>query len=115
MKHYTRVLARVNLDAVEYNIEMMKKNIHKNTHQHTRHFLCYYLFSHKFSLLKQALFQTHSSISAYAAETAIPRTKNVYRRHLSRFMPVDIPLPKMAPEKSIITSRNCAPRPGTKS
>lgn len=31
MKQYTRVLARVNLDAVEYNIEMMKKNIHKNT------------------------------------------------------------------------------------
>ena len=31
MKHYTRVLARVDLDAVEYNIEMMKKNIHKNT------------------------------------------------------------------------------------
>ena len=30
MKQYTRVLARVNLDAVEYNIEMMKKNIHKN-------------------------------------------------------------------------------------
>ena len=29
MKHYTRVLARVDLDAVEYNIEMMKKNIHK--------------------------------------------------------------------------------------
>ena len=29
MKQYTRVLARVNLDAVEYNIEMMKKNIHK--------------------------------------------------------------------------------------
>ena len=27
MKHYTRVLARVDLDAVEYNIEMMKKNI----------------------------------------------------------------------------------------
>ena len=25
MKHYTRVLARVDLDAVEYNIEMMKK------------------------------------------------------------------------------------------
>ena len=31
MKHYTRVLARVNLDAVEYNIEMMKKNIQKDT------------------------------------------------------------------------------------
>ena len=31
MKQYTRVLARVNLDAVAYNIEMMKKNIHKNT------------------------------------------------------------------------------------
>lgn len=30
MKQYTRVLARVNLDAVEYNIEMMKKNYHKN-------------------------------------------------------------------------------------
>ena len=29
MKHYTRVLARVDLDAVEYNIEMMKKNIQK--------------------------------------------------------------------------------------
>ena len=28
MKQYTRVLARVNLDAVEYNIEMMKKNIY---------------------------------------------------------------------------------------
>ena len=32
MKHYTRVLARVDLDAVEYNIEMMKKNIQKKTH-----------------------------------------------------------------------------------
>ena len=31
MKHYTRVLARVDLDAVEYNIEMMKKNIQKDT------------------------------------------------------------------------------------
>ena len=31
MKQYTRVLARVDLDAVEYNIEMMKKNIHKDT------------------------------------------------------------------------------------
>ena len=30
MKHYTRVLARVDLDAVEYNIEMMKKNIQKD-------------------------------------------------------------------------------------
>ena len=30
MKHYTRVLARVDLDAVEYNIEMMKKNIKKD-------------------------------------------------------------------------------------
>ena len=29
MKHYTRVLARVDLDAVEYNIEMIKKNIQK--------------------------------------------------------------------------------------
>ena len=29
MKHYTRVLAKVDLDAVEYNIEMMKKNIQK--------------------------------------------------------------------------------------
>ena len=27
MKNYTRVLARVDLDAVEYNIEMMKNNI----------------------------------------------------------------------------------------
>lgn len=27
MKNYTRVCARINLDAVEYNIEMMKKNL----------------------------------------------------------------------------------------
>ena len=31
MKQYTRVLARVDLDAVEYNIEMMKKNIEEDT------------------------------------------------------------------------------------
>ena len=31
MKQYTRVLARVDLDAVEYNIEMMKKNIEEGT------------------------------------------------------------------------------------
>ena len=31
MKHYTRVLARVDLDAVEYKIEMMKKKIKKDT------------------------------------------------------------------------------------
>lgn len=27
MKNYTRVCARINLDVVEYNIEMMKKNL----------------------------------------------------------------------------------------
>ena len=27
MKKYSRVMARVDLDAVEYNIEMMKNNI----------------------------------------------------------------------------------------
>ena len=31
MKHYTRVCARIDLDAIEHNIEMMKKNINKDT------------------------------------------------------------------------------------
>lgn len=31
MKKYTRICARVDLDAIEYNIEMMRKNIRKDT------------------------------------------------------------------------------------
>ena len=30
MKKYSRVLARVDLDAVEYNVEMMKKNLNED-------------------------------------------------------------------------------------
>ena len=31
MKKYTRICARVDLDAIEYNIEMMRKNIKEET------------------------------------------------------------------------------------
>ena len=31
MKKYTRICARVDLDAIEYNIEMMRKNINEST------------------------------------------------------------------------------------
>ena len=31
MKKYSRVCARVNLDAIEYNMEMMRRNLHPDT------------------------------------------------------------------------------------
>ena len=31
MKKYSRICARVDLDAIEYNIEMMRKNIKEDT------------------------------------------------------------------------------------
>ena len=54
MKQYTRVLARVNLDAVEYNIEMMKKNINIYTNKYLLPFIKLNLLFMRFiiSLLK---------------------------------------------------------------